>query len=204
MMEAVDRTLWQGLPRMRWAPGRPQGVKQNAVRLPVKYQVWESLPRAVAVTPGKECERRPWEQAAPPGGGFHAGDRYQGEDCSLPQRLTDKKVSFLVRLRQTARWPAEPTLTLSPAEEVMARLQKTVSQKRSSPRDSPTAVGRREGLCFARKEVFLSSGPPRRPARQNNFPPVPSLNRNQAQAMPNTTGEDACAPHTLTDSSRFP
>lgn len=116
MMAVVDSTLWHVLPRTHWALWRHQGVKQNAVRLHVKYQVWESLPSAVSVTTGKECERRQWEQAAQPGE-FHVGDRYFGEDYSLLQRLTDKNVSFLVRLRQCAQWQVEQNLPLSPAEQ---------------------------------------------------------------------------------------
>jgi hypothetical protein len=115
MMEVVDSTLWYVLPRMHWALWRNQGVRQNAVRLHVKYHVWESLPSALAVTTGKACERRQWEQAAQPGE-FHVGDRYFGEDYQLLQRLMDKGCSFAVRLRQSAVWRVEETLSLTEAD----------------------------------------------------------------------------------------
>jgi hypothetical protein len=115
LREVVDSTLWSVLPRMQWALWRHQGVRQNAVRLHVKYHVWESLPTSVAVTPGKECERRQWEQAAEPGG-FYVGDRYFGEDYPLLQRLMDQQCSFAVRLRQSAAWQVEQTLPLREAD----------------------------------------------------------------------------------------
>lgn len=115
LMEAVDSTLWYVLPRMHWALWRHQGVRQNAVRLHVKYHVCESLPTDVSVTIGKECERRQWEHLAEPGG-FYVGDRYYGEDYQLLQRLMDKKCSFAVRLRQSAVWQVEQVLPLSEAD----------------------------------------------------------------------------------------
>jgi hypothetical protein len=116
LMEVVDSTLWHVLPRMHWALWRHQGVRQNTVRLHVKYHVWESLPSDVALTTGKVCERFQWEQMAQPGE-FYVGDRYFGEDYQLLQRLMDKPCQFAVRLRQSAQWQVEQALPVSPADQ---------------------------------------------------------------------------------------
>lgn len=116
MLEVVDSTLWPVLPRMHWALWRRQGVAQSAVRLHVRYHVVAGLPTSVALTGGKECERRQWELAAE-AGACYVGDRYYGEDYGLLQRLQARGCSFLVRLRQSAQWQQEYTRPLSTEDQ---------------------------------------------------------------------------------------
>jgi hypothetical protein len=101
---------------MHWALWRKQGVRQNAVRLHVKYHVGESLPTCLSLTVGKECERRQWEQMAQPGE-FHVADRYYGEDYQLLGRMMERRCHFAVRLRQDAQWVQEQSLPLSQADK---------------------------------------------------------------------------------------
>lgn len=99
--QIVDSTLWEVLPRMRWAFWRKQGPAQNAVRLHVGLHVLNDHPVTAEVTEGKVCERKAWRKKWEPGAGY-IGDRYFGEDYKIFQELDDLGCSFVLRLRESA------------------------------------------------------------------------------------------------------
>ena len=56
-MLVMDSTLWHVLPRMVWAFWRDQSIRQNAVRLHVKFNVLRGQPGQVQLQPATTCER---------------------------------------------------------------------------------------------------------------------------------------------------
>lgn len=99
--QIVDSTLWEVLPRMRWAFWRKQGPDQNAVRLHVGLHLLSDHPVTAEVTGGKVCERKAWRRKWEPGAGY-IGDRNFGEDYKIFQELDDLGCSFVLRLRESA------------------------------------------------------------------------------------------------------
>jgi hypothetical protein len=97
----VDSTLWEVLPRMRWALWRNQGCRQNAVRLHLSLHVVDDIPLKAGVSAGRLCERRAW-QAGWKSGDAYVGDRYFGEDYRLFGQLEQKGCSYVLRLRNDA------------------------------------------------------------------------------------------------------
>ena len=59
-MAIQDSTLWEVLPRMRWALWRRQGTSQSAVRLHLSLHVVEDKPQRAKITTGRGCERQAW------------------------------------------------------------------------------------------------------------------------------------------------
>ena len=62
-----ESTLWEALPRMRWALWRRQGTSQSAVRLHLSLHVLEDKPQRVKITPGVGCEPQAWRETWHPG-----------------------------------------------------------------------------------------------------------------------------------------
>jgi hypothetical protein len=62
-----DSTLWEALPRMRWALWRRQGTSQKAVRLHLSLHVVEDKPQRAKITTGRGCERQAWRENWQPG-----------------------------------------------------------------------------------------------------------------------------------------
>jgi IS4 transposase len=96
-----DSTLWEALPRMRWALWRRQGRSQSAVRLHLSLHVVEDKPQRVKITSGRGCERRAWRENWHPGDAY-VGDRYYGEDYRLFAKLEEAGCGYVLRLREQA------------------------------------------------------------------------------------------------------
>jgi hypothetical protein len=114
VLTAVDSTLWHVLPRMSWAVWRHQSQTQRAARLHVKFRLLTHELSQAALTPGRACERAQWRRWIKRGE-FYVGDRYFGEDYRLLGQLPGQGCSYVVRLRQEARWTVEQELELSAA-----------------------------------------------------------------------------------------
>jgi hypothetical protein len=111
----VDGTLWRALPRMAWALWRYQHGKESAVRLHLKFNLWQEKPVGALVTSARRCERavlRTQLQA----GEFYVGDRYYGEDYALFSELERAGCCYLLRLRQEAAFEVVEEWPLSAAE----------------------------------------------------------------------------------------
>ena len=96
-----DSTLWEALPRMRWALWRRQGTLQSAVRLHLSLHVLEDKPLRAKITSGVGCERRAWRENWQPGDAY-VGDRYYGEDYRLFAELEEAGCAYVLRLREQA------------------------------------------------------------------------------------------------------
>lgn len=115
----VDSTVWQVLPRMAWAFWRPrsgsQGGPDHAVRLHVHFDLAREQVRRAELTPAKQCEREAWERMARRGE-LYIGDRYYSYDYAKLERLQQRGVDLIVRLRLDAQWVLEQEEPLSAAE----------------------------------------------------------------------------------------
>ena len=97
-----DSTLWEVLPRMRWALWRRQGTSQSAVRLHLSlHVVEEQAPQRAKITTGRGCERQAWRENWQPGDAY-VGDRYYGEDYRLFAKLQEAGCAYVLRLRKQA------------------------------------------------------------------------------------------------------
>lgn len=110
---AIDSTLLEAVNRMLWAEWNTQ---KQAVRLHVKLSIWSELPLEAKVTAGKLSERVVWKQLAQPGD-FFIGDRYYSGDYRLLEKLSQKGVHFVVRLRNDSVLEQESPIALRPEEE---------------------------------------------------------------------------------------
>ena len=106
----VDGTLWRALPRMAWALWRYQHGRESALKLHLKFNLWEEKPVGAVLTNARSCERAVLRTQLV-AGEFYVGDRYYGEDYALFSQLEGAGCSYLLRLRQEARlevveeWP---------------------------------------------------------------------------------------------------
>jgi IS4 transposase len=104
-----DSSLFNALPRMHWALWRRQGKKQAQVRLHLSLDSVDESPARAEITTGRGCERAAWEREVRPGDGYVA-DRYYSENYQLLQRLGQRGVAFVVRLREAAVMEVEQEL----------------------------------------------------------------------------------------------
>ena len=115
----VDSTVWQVLPRMAWAFWRSHSNAQSgpdhAVRLHVHFDLARGQVRRAELTPAKQCEREAWERMAKPGE-LYIGDRYFSYDYAKLERMRQRGVDFIVRLRLDAQWVVEREYPLSEAD----------------------------------------------------------------------------------------
>lgn len=114
-MLVMDSSLWHVLPRMVWAFWRDQSIRQNAVRLHVKFKILTGQVGQMQLCPATTCERRQWKEWAQEGE-FYIGDRNYGEDYNLLRWMDRHKSQYLVRLRQDAQWVEEQALPLTQAD----------------------------------------------------------------------------------------
>jgi hypothetical protein len=111
-----DSSLFNALPRMHWALWRRQGQRQSQVRLHLSLDSVDESPWRAEITTGRGCERAAWERQVRPGEGYVA-DRYYSENYQLLQRLEQKGVAFVVRLREAAVMEVEQELPWSEPDQ---------------------------------------------------------------------------------------
>jgi hypothetical protein len=114
-MLVMDSSLWHVLPRMVWAFWRDQSIRQNAVRLHVKFKILTGHVEQMQLRAATTCERKQWKEWAQEGE-FYVGDRNYGEDYNLLRWMDRHQSQYLVRLRQDAQWVEEQALPLTPAD----------------------------------------------------------------------------------------
>jgi hypothetical protein len=114
----VDGTLWRALPRMAWALWRYQPGRESALRLHLKFNLWGDKPVGAVVTSARRCERAVLRTQLR-AGEFYVGDRYYGEDYSLFSELERAGCSYLLRLRQEARFEVLEEWPLSAADRAV-------------------------------------------------------------------------------------
>jgi hypothetical protein len=112
----VDGTLWRALPRMAWALWRYQHGKESALKLHLKFNLLEEKPVGAVLTNARGCERAVLRRQLV-AGEFYVGDRYYGEDYALFSELERAGCSYLLRLRQEARFEVVEEWPLSAADQ---------------------------------------------------------------------------------------
>ena len=112
----VDGTLWRALPRMAWALWRYQHGRESALKLHLKFNLWEEKPVGAVLTNARSCERAVLRTQLV-AGEFYVGDRYYGEDYALFSQLEGAGCSYLLRLRQEARLEVVEEWPLSAADQ---------------------------------------------------------------------------------------
>lgn len=99
-LEAIDSSLWEVLPRMGWAHWRDQfSTKQNAVRLHLRWRLFEPGVGGAKLVAARECERSGLRHGLLDPGVVHVGDRNYSGDYGLLRRMDEIGASFVVRLQ---------------------------------------------------------------------------------------------------------
>jgi hypothetical protein len=101
ILNLVDSSVFQALPRMAWAEWRHQKTTQRAVRLHLLFNVFDGEPSKVLVSEGRRCERKAFAEMIEEGG-FYVGDRYYGRDYQFFKALVEAACSFVFRLCENA------------------------------------------------------------------------------------------------------
>ncbi len=97
---------------MAWALWRHQHGPESALRLHVKFNLLEEEPYAAVLKNARRCERAVLREEMAPGE-FYVGDRSYGEDYALFGELEAAGCSYVLRLRQEARFEVEEEFELS-------------------------------------------------------------------------------------------
>ena len=103
---ARDGSLFAALPRMSWAlygGGRPKadGTPARAVRLHLSLHILDDKPVQAAVRPGRDCERKVWQEQWEKGAAY-VGDRLYAQHYALLPQLEEKGCAYVLRLRAAA------------------------------------------------------------------------------------------------------
>jgi hypothetical protein len=93
-LTAVDGTVLRAVPRMAWAPAGGPG---QAVKLHLHFNVFDQIPEAWPITPGKVSEPKVLAQTVQPGA-FIVADRNYGHDFALLTQLRAGGMEFVLRL----------------------------------------------------------------------------------------------------------
>lgn len=102
-LEAIDSSLWEVLPRMGWAHWRDQfSSKQNAVRLHLRWRLFEPGTGGAKLVAARECERSVLRHGLLEPGVVYVGDRNYSGDYGLLRRMDEIGASFVVRLQDQA------------------------------------------------------------------------------------------------------
>jgi hypothetical protein len=99
-LEAIDSSLWEVLPRMGWAHWRDQfSSKQNAVRLHLRWRLFEPGVGGAKLVAARECGRSVLRHGLLEPGVVSVGDRNYSGDYELLRRMDEVGASFVVRLQ---------------------------------------------------------------------------------------------------------
>lgn len=101
VLHLVDSSVFRAVPRMCWAQWRHQKTTQRAVRLHLKFNLFDAQPSEVLVTEGRFCERKALAKLISPGE-FYVGDRYYGGAYKLFATLEESNCGYIIRLCENA------------------------------------------------------------------------------------------------------
>jgi hypothetical protein len=93
-LTAVDGTVLRAVPRMAWAPAGGPGT---ALKLHLHFNVFDQIPEAWPITPGKVSESKVLAQTVQPGA-LIVADRNYGHDFALLIQLQARGIDFVLRL----------------------------------------------------------------------------------------------------------
>lgn len=122
-IEAVDSTLWNVVNRMDWAYWRDQSTRQNAVRLHLRWRIFDVGSAAAALHPARECERRVLRHELLEPAITYVGDRNYARDYDLLERIVEVGSNFVVRLQGDAVVERLEELPISEADHAEGVLE---------------------------------------------------------------------------------
>jgi hypothetical protein len=93
-LTAVDGTVLRAVPRMAWAA---TGGPGKAIKLHLHFNVFDQIPEAWLITPGKVSEPKVLAQTVQPGA-LIVADRNYGHDFALLVQLRAQGIQFVLRL----------------------------------------------------------------------------------------------------------
>jgi hypothetical protein len=112
LVELVDSSVFRALPRMQWAEWRHQYTKtQRAVRLHLKFNLFDQEPAGVKITEGRRCERKALADMISKGE-FYVGDRYYGRNYKFLDKLNEAGCGYIMRLYEHAHITVQEDLPL--------------------------------------------------------------------------------------------
>jgi len=128
-LRVVDSSVFAALPKMTWAlfgAGRKRNDarKTASVRFHVSFDPIALCPLACAVTPAVVDEKRKWKDIRPPQSSrpdtqhaaVEVGDRNFGSNYTLLSQLTDERVNFVVRIKESSHMEVVEELALTEQE----------------------------------------------------------------------------------------
>jgi len=101
-LHLMDSSVFRAVPRMCWARWRHQKTTQRAVRLHLKFNLFDQQPSEVLITEGRCCERKAFAKLVSPGE-FYVGDRYYGRDYKWLKALEQSECGYIIRLCESAK-----------------------------------------------------------------------------------------------------
>jgi hypothetical protein len=150
-LEAIDSSLWEVLPRMGWAHWRNQfSSKQNAVRLHLRWRLFEPGTGGAKLVAARECERSVLRHGLLEPGVVYVGDRNYSGDYDLLRRMDEVGASFIVRLQDK-----------SVIEEIEKIPVSETDRKRGITHHQRVALGHRNPQNHGWRLVRLVPGPGR-------------------------------------------
>lgn len=111
-LRLVDSSVFHALPRMSWAHWRSGQRKGSAVRLHLKFRLWDKEPDAVSIGTARVCERKAFKTMVEPGD-FYVGDRNYGRDYKLLAQLVEADCGFVIRICEQASITVREELPLT-------------------------------------------------------------------------------------------
>jgi hypothetical protein len=111
VLHLVDSSVFRAVPRMCWAQWRRQNTTQRAVRLHLKFNLFDRQPSEVSVTEGRRCERKALAEMIREGE-FYVGDRYYGRDYKWLKALDEAECGYIIRLCENASLTVNENLPL--------------------------------------------------------------------------------------------
>lgn len=114
-LRLVDSSVFRAVARMGWAQWRHQNTTQRAVRLHLKFNVFDQQASGALVTEGRRCERKALAEIVSEGE-FYVGDRNYGRDYQWLKELEQAGTSYIMRLCENANMTVLEELALSEAD----------------------------------------------------------------------------------------
>jgi len=97
----VDSSVFRAVTRMAWAQWRHQDTEQSAVRLHLKFNLFDSEPIETNITEARRCERKALEEMIH-AGEFYVGDCNYGRDYQMLGRFEQADCRYVIRLAENA------------------------------------------------------------------------------------------------------
>lgn len=132
-LRLVDSTVFHAVPRMAWAHWRGGQREGAAVRLHLKFRVFDAASAAVVAGPARLCERKALEMMVEPGE-FYVGDRNYGRDYGLLGRLQEAGCGYVLRICEQASMTTIEDLALTAEDRAAGVVSDRILRLGAGPR----------------------------------------------------------------------